>query len=145
MHTRRGFIKKSEADSAGLALGVILLPNLSFTASNMVIIDPNERSNVAAIGVRSRAKSSTKAIAKYKEGKVAVTFDVDENILKKNSKFCQETLGYVPEVSKDFRKVLEELCISIPEEVRLKKIERLESYGTVTMKKVGSQNCKEAL
>lgn len=107
MDTRREFIKKTAAGSAGIALGSMLIPNFSYAAYGQSILGANERLNVAVIGVRSRAKSLTKAIGKYKEAKVAITCDVDDKIIEKNNVYCQETLGYIPAVEKDFRKVLE--------------------------------------
>ncbi|NIJ44965.1 putative dehydrogenase [Wenyingzhuangia heitensis] len=107
MNTRREFIKKTAAGSAGLIVGASLLPNIGY--SN--ILGANERLNVAVIGVRSRAKSLTKAISKYKEARVAYTCDVDDVILQKNNQFCQETLGYIPQTEKDFRKVLEDKSV----------------------------------
>lgn len=107
MDTRRDFIKKTATGSAGLILGASLLPNLGY--SN--IVGANERLNVAVIGVRSRARSLTTAISKYAEAKVAYTCDVDDLIIAKNNIFCQETLGYVPQVEKDFRKVLDDKSV----------------------------------
>lgn len=111
MDTRREFIKKSAMGSAGIALSGLLVPTISFAGNGVGIIGANSRLNVAVIGVRSRARSLTKAISKYKEARVAVTCDVDDKIIKRNNNFCQETLGYLPKVEKDFRKVLEDKSI----------------------------------
>lgn len=107
MNTRREFVKKTAAGSAGLVIGASLLPNIGY--SN--ILGANERVNIAVIGVRSRAKALTKAISKYAEAKIAYTCDVDDIIIKNNNTFCQETLGYIPKVEKDFRKVLEDKSV----------------------------------
>lgn len=103
MTTRRNFIKTTSKGTAALALGSILMPNLSFSS----IIGANERLNVAIIGVNGRAQSLTQAVNKYPNAKIIFTCDVDDKIIEKNNKFLQETIGYVPKVVKDFRKLLE--------------------------------------
>lgn len=104
MTTRRNFIKKTAAGSAGLAVGSILMPSLSFGN----IIGANERLNVAVIGVGGRAKSLAQAINKIEDAKIIYTCDVDDDIIAKNNIFLQETIGHVPKVVKDFRKILDD-------------------------------------
>lgn len=105
MNTRREFIKKTVVGTASIALGSVLIPNLSFANG---IIGANERLNIAIIGVRSRAKALTSSIGKYLDAKVIYNCDVDDIIIKDNNQFCQTTLGYIPKVEKDFRKILED-------------------------------------
>lgn len=99
MSNRRQFIRRSTTVGAG----VLFLPKLAYAG----VLGANETLNVAVIGVRSRAKALTKAIGAYPHAKVLFTCDVDDAIIEKNNVYCQETLGYVPKVEKDFRKVLE--------------------------------------
>lgn len=100
MSSRRDFIKKTALGSAGLSF----IPSMGYSS----ILGSNERVNVAIIGVKSRAMSLTKAIHKYADAKIIYTCDVDDVIIGNNNIFLQETIGYVPKVSKDFRKVLED-------------------------------------
>ncbi|NJC28460.1 Gfo/Idh/MocA family protein [Neolewinella antarctica] len=99
MNNRRNFLRRS----AIVGAGVMALPKLAY--SN--ILGANERINVAIIGVRSRAKALTKAVGAYPNATVLFTCDVDDKIIEKNNVYCQETLGYVPKVEKDFRKILD--------------------------------------
>jgi predicted dehydrogenase len=104
MKSRRNFIKMAGTTAAAVTLGGLTFPQSSYAN----ILGANDRINIAVIGVRSRAKALTKAIAKYPDAKIIYTCDVDDAIIEKNNVFCQETLGYVPKVEKDFRKVLED-------------------------------------
>lgn len=104
MTTRRNFIKKTAVGSAGLAIGSLLIPNLSFGN----ILGANERLNVAVIGVRSRAKSLMQAINKYSDAKIIYTCDVDDKIIGENNIWMEKNIGYVPKVEKDFRKLLDD-------------------------------------
>ena len=109
MTTRRNFIKNTAAGSAGIAIGSLLMPSLSFGN----ILGANERLNVAIIGVRSRAKILTMGIHKYKDAKIIYTCDVDEDIIAKNNIFLQKNIGYVPNVVKDFRRILDDKDVDV--------------------------------
>lgn len=99
MSNRRQFIR----NSAALGAGVLALPKIAYAG----ILGANETLQVAVIGVRSRARALTKAIGAYPNAKVMFTCDVDDVIIENNNAYCQKTLGYVPKVEKDFRKVLD--------------------------------------
>ena len=103
MTSRRDFIKKTVASSAAVTLGGLTLPNMGYAN----ILGANEQLNVAVIGIRSRGKAHVEAIHKYPNAKVVYSCDVDDVILDEHNKWCQKTIGYVPKVEKDFRKVLE--------------------------------------
>lgn len=104
MTTRRNFIKKTTAGGAALGLGGLLLPHTSYAN----ILGANDQLNVAIIGVRSRAKAHVKAIHRDSNSKILYNCDVDDSIIEEHNAWCQENIGYVPKVEKDFRKVLED-------------------------------------
>ncbi len=104
MTTRRNFIKKTTAGTAAMTLGGIVLPASSYAN----ILGANDQINCAVIGVRSRAKAHVKAIHADVNAKILYSCDVDDVILEEHNAWCQENIGYVPKVEKDFRKVLED-------------------------------------
>lgn len=104
MTTRRSFIKKTTAGSAAITLGGLVMPSTSYAN----ILGANDQINCAVIGVRSRAKAHVKAIHADPNAKILYSCDVDDVILEAHNVWCQENIGYVPKVEKDFRKVLED-------------------------------------
>jgi len=104
MTTRRNFIKKTTASTAAITLGGLVLPSNVY--SN--ILGANDHINCAIIGVRSRAKAHVKAIHQDKNAKILYNCDVDDIIIEEHNVWCQENIGYVPKVEKDFRKILED-------------------------------------
>ncbi|MGB5320240.1 Gfo/Idh/MocA family oxidoreductase, partial [Eudoraea sp.] len=104
MTTRRNFIKKTTAGSAAVTLGAMGMPIL--TKAN--ILSPNDQLQVAVIGVRSRAKALTMGINKSPNVKIIYNCDVDDTIIEDHNTWSQKTIGYVPKVEKDFRKMLED-------------------------------------
>ncbi|PIB26970.1 Gfo/Idh/MocA family oxidoreductase [Maribacter sp. 4G9] len=104
MTTRRNFIKKTTAGTAAVTLGGMILPSSSFGN----ILGANDKINCAVIGVRSRAKAHVKAIHADPNATILYSCDVDDVILEEHNVWCQENIGYVPKVEKDFRKILED-------------------------------------
>ena len=104
MNTRRQFIKKTAAGTAVVTLGGLVLPEKSFAG----ILGSNDQINCAVIGVRSRAKAHVKAIHQDANAKILYNCDVDDTIIEEQNTWCQENIGYVPKVEKDFRKILED-------------------------------------
>lgn len=104
MTTRRNFIKKTTAGTAAMTLGGIVLP----TSTYANILGANDQINCAVIGIRSRGKAHVKAIHADVNAKILYSCDVDDVILDEHNVWCQENIGYVPKVEKDFRKVLED-------------------------------------
>lgn len=103
-NNRRDFIKKTTAGSLALTLG-----GLPFTAlGNTRTIGANDHINCAVIGVRSRAKAHVRAIHANSNAKILYNCDVDDLIIEEHNIWCQKTIGYVPKVEKDFRKILED-------------------------------------
>ena len=104
MTTRRNFIKKTSAGTAGLTLGGMLFSSASYGN----ILGANDKINCAVIGVRSRAKAHVKAIHDDPNATILYSCDVDDVIIEEHNAWCQENIGYVPKVEKDFRKILED-------------------------------------
>jgi predicted dehydrogenase len=104
MNTRRNFIKKTTVAGTAITMGNLLFPKNAFGK----ILWPTEQINVACIGIRSRGKAHVKAIHAYPNTKILYSCDVDDKILEEHNVWCQENIGYVPRVEKDFRKILED-------------------------------------
>lgn len=104
MTTRRNFIKKTSAGTAGLTFGGMLFSSASYGR----ILGANDKINCAVIGVRSRAKAHVKAIHADPNATILYSCDVDDIIIEEHNVWCQENIGYVPKVEKDFRKILED-------------------------------------
>ncbi|RUA18345.1 MAG: gfo/Idh/MocA family oxidoreductase [Flavobacteriia bacterium] len=104
MGTRRDFIKKTTTGTAAVTLGGLAFPSWA----NARILGANDHINCAVIGVRSRAKAHVLAIHQDPNAKMLYNCDVDDNIIEEHNAWCQEHIGYVPKVEKDFRKILED-------------------------------------
>lgn len=104
MTTRRSFLKKTTVGTAAVTLGGLVLPSKSYAN----LLGANDHINCAVIGVRSRAKAHCKAIHANANAKILYSCDVDDKIIEEHNVWCQENMGYVPKVEKDFRKVLED-------------------------------------
>lgn len=104
MGTRRDFIKKTTTGTAAVTLGGLAFPSWA----NARILGANDHINCAVIGVRSRAKAHVLAIHQDSNAKILYNCDVDDKIIEEHNAWCQEHIGYVPKVEKDFRKILED-------------------------------------
>lgn len=102
---RRTFLKNSALTGVGGAMA------LSFPG--ILKGSPNETINFAVAGVRSRGKALSQAIHEIPDTKITWFCDVDENIIADHKKFHQEQIGYVPNVEKDFRKLVEKDDIDV--------------------------------
>ena len=101
MTSRRDFIKKTTAGTAAVTLGGLVLPQRAHAR----ILGANDAINCAVIGVRSRAKAHVVAIHQDPNAKILYNCDVDDSIIEAHNTWCQENIGYVPKVEKDFRKI----------------------------------------
>ncbi|MCJ7468253.1 MAG: Gfo/Idh/MocA family oxidoreductase [Maribacter sp.] len=101
---RRDFIKKASATTAALSLGGLVFPRMGYGN----FLGANDHINCAIIGVNSRGKAHAKAIHANENATVLYTCDVDDIIIKEHNAWCQENIGYIPKVEKDFRKMLED-------------------------------------
>ncbi|MCL6274521.1 Gfo/Idh/MocA family oxidoreductase [Muricauda sp. 2012CJ35-5] len=104
MGTRRDFIKKTTAGTAAMTMGSVVFPKMGYRN----ILGSNETINCAVIGVRSRAKAHIIAINAFANAKILYNCDVDDLIIEEHNTWCQNNIGYVPKVEKDFRKILED-------------------------------------
>ncbi len=104
MTTRRNFIKKTTMGSAAVTLGGLVLPSTGYAN----ILGANDHINCAVIGIRSRGKAHVTAIHQDSNAKILYNCDVDDTILEEHNVWCQENIGYIPKVEKDFRKVLDD-------------------------------------
>ncbi len=104
MTTRRNFIKKTTVGTAAVTLGSLGLPSMGYAN----ILGANDRINCATIGINGRGKAHVAAIHADPNANILYTCDVDDLILEAHNAWCQERIGYVPKVEKDFRKILED-------------------------------------
>ncbi|BDD11946.1 dehydrogenase (plasmid) [Fulvitalea axinellae] len=104
MKSRRDFVKKVGLGTMAMSVGA---SSIFTTKSYAKVIGANDRVRVALVGVRSRMKALADACGKLKNVEVAYSCDVDDNILAAHAKWCETTLGYIPKVEKDFRKLVE--------------------------------------
>jgi len=99
--TRRNFIKKTSLGTIGLTSS----SSNFFIGKN--ILGANDRINCAVVGVRSRGKAHAAAINSQNNSKIIFNCDVDDIIIENHNKWCKKNIGYVPEIEKDFRKLIE--------------------------------------
>lgn len=104
MNSRRVFIKKTAISGAAISLGGLVLPSKSYAH----VLGANDKINTAVIGVRSRAKAHVKAIHNDKNARILYNCDVDDTIIEEHNTWCEDNIGYIPKVEKDFRKILED-------------------------------------
>jgi predicted dehydrogenase len=108
--SRRVFIKKVAAGSAGLAIGGTAFGFDARSYKN--IIGANERIRIATIGVNSRGKSMGGTFAIQKNAEVACVCDVDERAIPKAIKTIMDAKQInTPTSEKDCRKVLDDKSI----------------------------------
>lgn len=114
---RRTFIK----NSAGLAGGIVAAPAF---IPNMISDSPNERINVAVIGIagerervrgiiRGRGIVHIRNFSEIPNVRVKTICDVDERLFPENVKIVENLFGAKPTTEPDFRKVLEDKDIDI--------------------------------
>jgi predicted dehydrogenase len=114
---RRDFIKSSVTMAGGLAISPAYIPN-------MLTDSPNERVNVAVIGIAGERKrergiingrgiSHIQAYSRIPNVKVKTICDVDERLFPDNVKIVEELFGSKPNTEPDFRKVLDDRDIDI--------------------------------
>jgi predicted dehydrogenase len=102
---RKDFIKKTTAAGFG---GTLLL-----ATPTLLVGKPNESINFAVVGVRSRGKAHAEAIKELENAHITWMCDVDDVIIDEHRKWHQDTLGYVPGLERDFRKLVEKPDIDV--------------------------------
>ena len=108
--TRRNFIKKTTLGTAAVMSSGF--PSSSF-AFGKKIIGANDRINCAVVGVRSRGKAHVAAIHAQKNSRLIYNCDVDDQIISEHNTWCENKMGYLPKVIKDYRRLLEEKDVDI--------------------------------
>ena len=108
MITRRTF-------STNLAASAAVASTATFTAKSYAsIVGANERVNFAICGLNGRGGAHLSALNTNKaNAKVTHICDVDSKILAKFAGHAESELGYAPEQSGDFRKVLESKDVDV--------------------------------
>ena len=108
MITRRAF-------STNLAASAAVASTATFTAKSYAsIVGANERVNFAICGLNGRGGAHLSALNTNKaNAKVTHICDVDSKILAKFAGHAESELGYAPEQSGDFRKVLESKDVDV--------------------------------
>lgn len=102
--TRRNFIKKTSIGTVAATLA----PQLMIGKN---ILGANDRIHCAIAGIRSRGKAHAAAIQLQNNAKILYSCDVDHTIIDEHNAWCKNTLGYIPKVEKDFRKLIENKAI----------------------------------
>lgn len=101
--TRRDFLNKASAASAGIALGSTMFTAKSYSR----ISGANDRINFAVIGLHGRANGHLDSLAELDNVMVTHICDVDKREVEKFSTRVNEFFGQTPEAEKDIRKLLE--------------------------------------
>jgi len=101
---RRQFLNSTAKNAAGVAAGMVGLA----AAGQLAKASPNERVNVAGIGIRGQGKYVTSSLASLPEVNVTAICDIDENLLPIAGKSVQDAQGKAPRFETDFRKILED-------------------------------------
>lgn len=101
---RREFLNSSAKNAAGVAAGMVGLASAGAIAK----ASPNERVNVAGIGIRGQGKFLTTSMASLADVNLTAICDIDENLLPRAGKSIQDAQGRSPRFETDFRKLLED-------------------------------------
>ena len=108
--TRRDFLEQSmlTAAAAAVAGAPTFVP-----AEDAQSTSPNERLQVACIGVRGRGQSHLSAFSRRKDTEVVAVVDPDEAIGQQRAEKVANSSGRKPEYFADMRKVFEDKSIDI--------------------------------
>jgi len=106
-NTRRDFIKKTTLGATAIST---LSPSIMIGKN---ILGANDRIYCAIAGIRSRGKAHAAAINLQANAKILFNCDVDDTIIEEHNKWCNENIGYIPKVEKDYRKLLENKDIDV--------------------------------
>src|SRR5437868_3041671 len=107
--SRRDFLESTLAvASAALAASPVIHaaeePKRAYTRS----ISPNEKINVACIGLHSRGNDHLKAYLAMPDVNVVALCDVDQRVLDERVKQVTEKYGKAPKAYQDLRKLFED-------------------------------------
>jgi len=101
---RRKFIKRTVTGTAGIILGAPL-------AKNVFAESPNDRINIAVVGIRSRGSEHYRQFSQIPNVRVTTICDVDERLFPKAVNEIKEFCGEKPQTVADFREILEDESI----------------------------------
>ena len=99
---RRTFLASAGAGAAALAIG-----------RGARAAGPNDRLNVAVIGIRGRGKSHIEAFSEHKDTAVVALCDIDTRVFSGPMKKVEENGGKPPEMVSDLRRLLDDKKIDI--------------------------------
>ncbi len=98
--TRRTFVKKSSAATAGIIMSGPFLRNSRAASANETV-------NVAVTGIRSRGKTHYRTLAKIPNVKIVAICDIDQRLIPEAVSEIEKLTGHKPAVETDFRKMME--------------------------------------
>lgn len=99
---RREFLKNSAMAAAGM-LTMAPIAKKGFTKNS-----PNERINVAVVGIRNRGRAHYRQFAQIPNVRVVALCDIDERLFPAAIAEVKEFGGHKPKIYVDFRKMLED-------------------------------------
>ncbi|HUU28826.1 MAG TPA: Gfo/Idh/MocA family oxidoreductase [archaeon] len=99
---RRKFIKRAGTSAVGLVAAG------PFIKSGFAKDSPNDRVNVAVMGIRSRGQAHAEDLARLKNVDVTVLCDIDERLFPETVALVEKVSGKKPRTETDIRKVLED-------------------------------------
>ncbi|MFW5761440.1 MAG: Gfo/Idh/MocA family oxidoreductase, partial [Cyclobacteriaceae bacterium] len=106
-NTRRNFIKKSVAATAGVAIGGLGVSSKSYQN----ILGANDRINMSFAGMHGRGRALIKSASEVSNVHAAYICDVDSNVLNERTAKAEELFGHRPKKEEDFRKILEDKSV----------------------------------
>ena len=99
---RRTFLASAGSGAAALALG-----------TGVRAAGPNDRINVAVIGIRGRGESHIDAFSKHKDTRVVALCDVDHRLFDGRAKQVEDRQGKAPQLVGDLRRLMEDKAIDV--------------------------------
>lgn len=98
-HSRRAFLQQSAALGIGIGLGARVAPGG---------IGPNDKINMACIGVRGRGDGVMRSFAAHPDCAITHICDVNESVRLQRGQQMQELTGIKPKLVNDFRDLLDD-------------------------------------
>ena len=109
--SRRNFLRTGGRFAAGaLAAGVLTSPRAARAAARAAgqAAGPNDRINLAIIGVRGRGLNHIDAFGPMPNVRIAALCDVDLNVLAERAAYVEKTFGYQPAAHQHQQDLLED-------------------------------------
>ena len=105
--TRRELLGRSALATAASLPGFHALASVRTPRT----VGPNDKVNVATVGVKGRGRSHISAWLKSKDAHVAAIIDIDESVISSPMKMISKAQGKQPQYYKDLRKAIEDKSI----------------------------------